>query len=104
MCRRRMRGAWPLTQRSIAQEALREPSGAHPLWRELPSWFVFGDADRSIAPSLQRFMAARAGARRMVEVPGASHAIAVSHPGATAEVILCAARRLWRDAALGVAA
>ena len=97
-------GRMAVTQRPIALEALREPSGAHPLWRDLPSWFVFGDADRSISPALQRFMAARAGARRTVEVPGASHAIAVSHPGATAEVILDAARRLWRDAALGVAA
>jgi hypothetical protein len=36
-------------------------------------------------------MAERAGARRAVESPGASHAAAVSHPGETAELILQAA-------------
>ncbi len=36
-------------------------------------------------------MAERAGARRAVEVPGASHAIAVSQPGVTAGLILEAA-------------
>ena len=36
-------------------------------------------------------MAKRAGARRTVEIPGASHAITVSHPEATAHEILEAA-------------
>jgi pimeloyl-ACP methyl ester carboxylesterase len=36
-------------------------------------------------------MAERAGARRAVEIPGGSHAIAVSHPEETAELILQAA-------------
>jgi pimeloyl-ACP methyl ester carboxylesterase len=36
-------------------------------------------------------MAERAGARRTVEIPGASHAITVSHPKETAELILQAA-------------
>jgi hypothetical protein len=36
-------------------------------------------------------MAARAGARRTIEIPGASHAISVAHPHATAELILSAA-------------
>jgi pimeloyl-ACP methyl ester carboxylesterase len=57
----------------------------------VPSWFLIGDQDRTIPPALQRFMAERAGARRTVEVPGASHAITVSQPGATAELILEAA-------------
>jgi pimeloyl-ACP methyl ester carboxylesterase len=92
------------TQRPVTQEALVEPSGARPLWKELPSWFLFGDEDRNIPAALQHFMAERAGARRTIEIPGASHAIAVSRPDATARMILEAARRLWRDAALGVAA
>jgi pimeloyl-ACP methyl ester carboxylesterase len=92
------------TQRSVTQEALGEPSGARPLWKELPSWFLFGAEDRSIPAALQHFMAKRAGARRTIEIPGASHAVAVSHPDATAHMILDAAWRLWRDAALGVAA
>jgi pimeloyl-ACP methyl ester carboxylesterase len=80
-----------VTQRPVTLEALTEPSGDRPLWRELPSWFLIGEQDRNIPPTLQRFMAERAGARRAVEVPGASHAIAVSEPAATAELILEAA-------------
>jgi pimeloyl-ACP methyl ester carboxylesterase len=41
--------------------------------------------------ALQHFMADRADARRTIEVPGASHAVTVSHPVATARVILDAA-------------
>jgi pimeloyl-ACP methyl ester carboxylesterase len=36
-------------------------------------------------------LAQRAGARRALEIPGASHAVAVSQPEATAELILEAA-------------
>src|SRR5215210_5314656 len=43
------------------------------------------------------------GARGATAIPGASHAVPVSHPDATAQVILEATRRLWRDAVLGVA-
>ena len=78
------------TQRPATQEALTEPSGERPLWKELPSWFLIGE-DHNIPAELQRFMAERAGARRAVEIPGASHAIAVSRPEATAELILEAA-------------
>ena len=79
------------TQRPVTQEALTEPSGGRPLWRELPSWFVIGEQDRNIPAALQRFLAERADARRAVEIPGASHAVAVSHPAETAELILQAA-------------
>jgi pimeloyl-ACP methyl ester carboxylesterase len=78
------------TQRPVTQEALTEESG-EPLWREVPSWFLIGEEDRNIPAELQRFMAERAGARRAVEVPGASHAISVSQPDATARLILEAA-------------
>ena len=30
-----------LTQRPVTREAVSAPSGERPLWRELPSWFVF---------------------------------------------------------------
>jgi len=76
------------TQRPATQEALVAPSGERPLWRELPSWFVIGDDDRIIPPELHRFMAERAGARRTLEIPGASHAALVSQPQATADLIL----------------
>jgi pimeloyl-ACP methyl ester carboxylesterase len=76
------------TQRPATQEALVEPSGERPLWKELPSWFLIGGQDRIIPPALQHFMAHRAGARRTVELPTASHAAAVSHPDATGRLIL----------------
>jgi len=80
-----------ITQRPATQEALTAPSGGSTLWRELPSWFLIGNEDRIIPAELQRFMAERAGARRMVEIPGASHAALVSQPQATADLILEAA-------------
>ena len=79
------------TQRPVTQEALVEPSGERPLWKELPSWFVFGEEDRNIPKALQHFMAERAHARRTIEIPGASHAVSVAHPGTTAGLILEAA-------------
>jgi pimeloyl-ACP methyl ester carboxylesterase len=75
----------------VTQEALTEPSGEWPLWRKLPSWFLIAEEDRNIPAALQRFFAQRAGARRTLEIPGASHAVAVSQPVATAELILEAA-------------
>src|SRR4051794_3520586 len=85
------------TQRPITQEALGAPSGGRPLWRERPSWFVFGEQDRIIPSTLGRYMANRAAARRTIEIPGASHAVSVAHPQATAELILAATAA--RDAA-----
>jgi pimeloyl-ACP methyl ester carboxylesterase len=78
------------TQRPATQEALTEPSG-EPLWKQVPSWFLIGEQDRNLPAALHRFLAERAGARGTVEIPGASHAISVSQPEATAEVILEAA-------------
>jgi pimeloyl-ACP methyl ester carboxylesterase len=80
-----------VTQRPVAQEALLEPSGDRPLWKELPSWFVFGEEDRNIPAQLEHFMARRARAHRTIEIPGASHAVSVAHPQATAHLILEAA-------------
>jgi pimeloyl-ACP methyl ester carboxylesterase len=80
-----------VTQRPVTQEALVEPSGERPLWKELPSWFIFGEEDRNIPCALQYFMAERAQAHRTLEIPGASHALSVSHPAATARQILDAA-------------
>jgi pimeloyl-ACP methyl ester carboxylesterase len=78
------------TQRPVTQEALSEGSG-EPLWRDLPSWFLVAEQDRNIPAALQRFMAERAGALRAAGIEGASHAVAVSNPEATAELILEAA-------------
>jgi pimeloyl-ACP methyl ester carboxylesterase len=79
------------TQRPVTLEALQEPSGEGPLWNQIPSWFVFGEADRNIPAALEHHMARRAGAHRTIEIPGASHAISVAHPAATAHLILEAA-------------
>jgi pimeloyl-ACP methyl ester carboxylesterase len=80
------------TQRPATQEALVEPSGDRPLWKDVPSWFLTGSEDRIIPPELQRFMADRAGAQRAVVAEGASHAIASLQPGVVVELILEAAR------------
>jgi pimeloyl-ACP methyl ester carboxylesterase len=57
----------------------------------VPSWFLVGEKDLIIPAALQHFMAERADARRTIEIPGASHAITVSKPDDTAQLILEAA-------------
>jgi pimeloyl-ACP methyl ester carboxylesterase len=80
-----------VTQRPATQEALTEPSGERSLWREVPSRFVIGEDDHIIPAALQHYMADRAHAHRVLEIPGGSHAITVSHPGTVAAQILEAA-------------
>jgi pimeloyl-ACP methyl ester carboxylesterase len=80
-----------ITQRPIAEAALFEPSGDRPLWRSVPSWFVFGELDHNIPAGAHRIMAERAGAKRTIEIAGASHVVGVSHPRDTAQLILEAA-------------
>jgi pimeloyl-ACP methyl ester carboxylesterase len=80
-----------ITQRPATQEALTEPSGERPLWRDVPSRFVFDEDDHIIPAALQHYMAERAHAHRTLEIPSASHAITVSHPKAVAHQILEAA-------------
>jgi len=88
-----------VTQRPITQAALSEPSTNDPLWKEVPSWFIFGDQDRNIPVGAHRIMAERANAKRTLEIPGASHAVGVSHAEETAEMIVEAARSLNTGAA-----
>jgi pimeloyl-ACP methyl ester carboxylesterase len=76
------------TQRPVTLEALQEPAGERPLWKQLPSWFLVAGQDRNIPAALQRFMAERAGARRTIELPTASHGVAWPHSDATASLIL----------------
>jgi pimeloyl-ACP methyl ester carboxylesterase len=78
-------------QRPLRDVALNEASGP-PAWRSIPSWFVFGELDKNIPVAAHRFMAERAGAREVVEIQGASHAVGVSHPDEVADVILRAAK------------
>jgi pimeloyl-ACP methyl ester carboxylesterase len=81
-----------VTQRPVTEAALSESSGEDPLWKQIPSWFIFGDQDRNIPVGAHRIMAERAGAKSTLEIPGASHVVGVSHPTETAEIILEAAR------------
>jgi pimeloyl-ACP methyl ester carboxylesterase len=78
------------TQRPITEAALNEPSGT-PAWKDIPSWFIWGSLDKNIPPAAQQFVAQRAGARRIVEVAGASHVVMTSRPGLVTKIILEAA-------------
>jgi pimeloyl-ACP methyl ester carboxylesterase len=77
------------TQRPATEAALSQglPSD-DPAWKNLPSWFVFGDQDLNIPVALHRFVAERAGAKVVREVAGASHALSVSTPDVVAATIL----------------
>ena len=88
-----------VTQRPVTEAALSEPSTNDPLWKQVPSWFIFGDQDRNIPVGAHRVMAERASAKRIQEIPGASHAVGVSHAPETAEMILEAARSVGTGAA-----
>ncbi len=80
-----------VTQRPVPEAALFEPSGDQPLWRSVPSWFLFGELDLNIPAGAHRIMAERVGARRTVEIPGASHVVGMSHVDETVQIILEAA-------------
>jgi pimeloyl-ACP methyl ester carboxylesterase len=74
------------TQRPITEAALNEASGT-PAWKTIPSWFIYGNADKNIPLAALSFMAQRAGPKRALEIPGASHVLMVSHPDAVATLI-----------------
>jgi pimeloyl-ACP methyl ester carboxylesterase len=79
------------TQRPVTEVALTAGLATEtPAWQAIPSWFVFSDQDLNIPVALHRFMADRAGAKEVREVPGASHAVGVSHPDEVTASILAA--------------
>ncbi|HWU96862.1 MAG TPA: alpha/beta hydrolase [Sphingomonas sp.] len=78
------------TQRPITLAALQEPTGK-PAWKALPSYMIYGTADRNIPAAVMKFMAERAHARKTVEVAGGSHALMVSHPAEVTAMIEAAA-------------
>lgn len=78
------------TQRPVTDTALNAPT-VDPAWHAIPSWAVYGTADKNIPPAAHRFMTGRAHARTTV-VPGASHVVMVSHPDVVAHVIEDASR------------
>ncbi|MGW0186304.1 alpha/beta fold hydrolase [Streptomyces sp. NPDC003362] len=79
-----------VAQRPLAAAAFEETATAA-AWRTKPSWALVAGADQAIDPEVQRFGAERAGAT-VVEVEGASHAVAVSRPKEVAELIRDAVR------------
>ena len=74
------------TQRPITEAALNEPA-ASAAWKTIPSWFLYGSKDKNIPPAAHAFMAARAGAKEVVQVPGASHVVMISHPDVLVKLI-----------------
>ena len=74
------------TQRPVTAAALNEAS-SEPAWNTVPSWFVYGDADKNIPAQAQAFMAERAHAKQTVVVKGASHVVMVSNPNVVASLI-----------------
>jgi pimeloyl-ACP methyl ester carboxylesterase len=77
-------------QRPITQAA-GEEAAVHAAWKELPSWFIYGDGDKNIPPQAHAFMAQRAGSQHTVVVEGGSHVVMVSNPKAVASLIESAA-------------
>ncbi|MGY1722164.1 alpha/beta fold hydrolase [Blastococcus sp. SYSU DS0533] len=77
------------TQRPVTSEALEEKATAA-AWRTIPSWTLVTRQDLAVPAEAQVFMAQRAQSTA-VEVD-ASHAVAVSRPGAVADLIAEAAR------------
>jgi pimeloyl-ACP methyl ester carboxylesterase len=83
--------AMALVQRPAADVGFGEPAGPV-AWQTLPSWYAVATADRALGVDLERFLASRAGSIS-VEID-ASHAVAISQPGAIADLIVSAAGSL----------
>ncbi|MGQ4382553.1 alpha/beta fold hydrolase [Streptomyces sp. SAS_270] len=79
-----------VAQRPLAAGAFTETASAA-AWQTKPSWALIAGADQAINPEVERFGAERAGAT-VVEIEGASHAVAVSQPKEVAALILDAVR------------
>ncbi|MEV5956482.1 alpha/beta fold hydrolase [Streptomyces sp. NPDC051987] len=83
------------TQRPIAMSAFADKlTGA--AWRDKPVYALIGRQDRAINPSLERFEAKRANARKTVEIDS-SHVSLVSHSQAVKDLIVNAAEDyMWK--------
>lgn len=75
-----------VAQRPITDAALAEPA-PKAAWQTIPSWFVYGQADKNIPPVTLRWMAERAKSKRTVAIDGASHVVMISHPGEVTKLI-----------------
>ncbi|WP_439673997.1 alpha/beta fold hydrolase [Embleya sp. MST-111070] len=73
-------------QRPFAVSAFTDRTGPA-AWRTIPSYGVVAGADKAIPPAVERWEYQRANARRVVEVPGASHVVMISHPDTVERLI-----------------
>ncbi|MBC8161109.1 MAG: alpha/beta hydrolase [Roseiflexaceae bacterium] len=80
------------SQRPCTELALNEKASGS-AWKNIPSWFVWGELDKNIPAAAHRFMAERANAREALEIKGGSHVVLIANADAVAEVILHAAKR-----------
>jgi len=76
-------------QRPITYGALSEPARANQAWKTLPSWYVAGSDDHSIAFETQLWMAERAGST--VTTVAAGHLSMAAEPETVARIIVEAA-------------
>jgi pimeloyl-ACP methyl ester carboxylesterase len=73
-------------QRPVTKSALlQKPNVAS--WKRLPSYMIYGSADRNIPALALQCMAERAHARKTVVIDGASHALMISQPERVASFI-----------------
>ena len=79
------------TQRPITDIALNEAETT-PAWTHVPSWHIYGDADKNIPPKAMAWMADRAKSKKTIVIKGASHVVMVSHPVEVARLIETAAK------------
>jgi pimeloyl-ACP methyl ester carboxylesterase len=80
------------TQRPLADTIFGEKSGP-PAWKSIPSYFIAGTGDKNLPLAAVDFMAKRAGAKKVVELKGASHELLISHAKETAKLIVEAAQQ-----------
>ncbi|MER5353677.1 alpha/beta hydrolase [Kitasatospora sp. NPDC002551] len=79
------------TQRPFDADSFTYPTTAA-AWRTIPVWGLVAGRDKAIPPACERWMYARANARKVVEAPTSSHVVMLSHPGVVADLIHDAAR------------
>jgi pimeloyl-ACP methyl ester carboxylesterase len=75
------------TQRPFDADSFIFPTTAA-AWKTIPTWGLVAGRDKAIPPQTERFMYARANARKVVELPTSSHVAMLSHPGAVTDLIV----------------
>jgi pimeloyl-ACP methyl ester carboxylesterase len=73
-------------QRPIKESAILEKS-AGAAWKTIPSWHIYGLADKNIPAAALNWMAKRANARKIVGLEGVSHVPQLSHATDVARII-----------------